>query len=171
MARAGPRKVRAYSREFKLTAVRLSQQPGIQVQAVAAALDIHPFMLSKWRKQVRDGLLRGRGRDLKVPPPREIRRLQELERAHALLQEEHELLKKPSGSVLSKEGRLRVHRHAGRRVRGDAVVCALWSDAGRLLCLAPPARECARGAGPALDAADHPPVPGPPWPVRQSADS
>jgi len=94
MARAGPRKVREYSLEFKLTAVRLSQQPGIQVQAVAAALDIHPFMLSKWRKQVRDGVLRGKGRDLTVPPLREIRRLQALERAHALLQEEHELLKK-----------------------------------------------------------------------------
>ena len=94
MARAGPRKVRAYSREFKVTAVRLSQQPGLEVQAVAAALDIHPFMLSKWRKQVRDGVLRGRGRDPRVPPPREIRRLQELERAHALLQEEHELLTK-----------------------------------------------------------------------------
>jgi transposase len=59
------------------------------VQAVAAALDIHPFMRSKWRKQVRDGVLRGKGRDLRVPPPREIRRLQDLERAHALLQEEH----------------------------------------------------------------------------------
>jgi len=94
MARAGPRKIRAYSREFKLTAVRLSQQPGLEVQAVAAALDIHPFMLSKWRKPVRDGALRGQERDLRVPPPREIRRLQELERAHALLQEEHELLKK-----------------------------------------------------------------------------
>lgn len=94
MARAGPRKVQAYGREFKLTAVRLSQQPGIEVQAVAAALDIHPFMLSKWRKQVRDGVLRGKGRDLTVPPLREIRRLQALERAHALLQEEHELLKK-----------------------------------------------------------------------------
>ncbi len=94
MARAGPRKIREYSLEFKLTAVQLSQQPGIQVQAVAAALDIHPFMLSKWRKQVRDGVLRGTGRDLTVPPLREIQRLQELERAHALLQEEHELLKK-----------------------------------------------------------------------------
>ncbi len=94
MARAGPRKVREYSLEFKVTAVRLSQQPGIQVQAVAAALDIHPFMLSKWRKQVRDGVLRGKGRDLTVPPRREIRRLQALERAHALLQEEHDLLKK-----------------------------------------------------------------------------
>ena len=94
MARAGPRKVQRYSLEFKLTAVRLSQQPGLQVQAVAAALDIHPFMLSKWRKQVRDGVWRGKGRDLTVPPLREIRRLQELERAHALLQEEHALLKK-----------------------------------------------------------------------------
>jgi transposase len=94
MARAGPRKIRAYSTDFKVTAVRLSQQPGIEVQAVAAALDIHPFMLSKWRKQVRDGVLRGKSRDLRVPPAREIRRLQELERAHALLQEEHALLKK-----------------------------------------------------------------------------
>ncbi|MBI4421043.1 MAG: transposase [Gemmatimonadetes bacterium] len=99
MARAGPRKIRAYSREFKLTAVRLSQQPGLEIQAVAAALDIHPFMLSKWRKQVRDGVLRGKARDLRVPPPREIRRLQELERAHALLQEEHELLKKGSSRI------------------------------------------------------------------------
>lgn len=94
MARPGPRKVREYSLEFKVTAVRLSQQPGIQVQAVAAALDIHPFMLSRWRKQVRDGVLRGERRVLKVPPLREIRRLQDLERAHALLQEEHALLKK-----------------------------------------------------------------------------
>ena len=38
MARAGPRTVRRCSEEFKLTAVRLTQQPGIQVQTVAAAL-------------------------------------------------------------------------------------------------------------------------------------
>ena len=60
MPRAGPKKVQEYSREFKVTAVRLSQQPGMQVQAVAAALDIHPFMLSRWRKAARDGRLRGR---------------------------------------------------------------------------------------------------------------
>jgi len=65
------------------------------VQAVAAALDIHPFMLSRWRKEVREGQLRGKhGAAVHVAPPREIRRLQELERAHALLQEEHALLKK-----------------------------------------------------------------------------
>jgi transposase len=67
----------------------------LQVKTVAAALAIHPFMLSKWRKDARDGRLRGRA--AKAPPrgpAREIARLQALERAHALLQEEHELLKK-----------------------------------------------------------------------------
>ncbi|MEP6620922.1 MAG: transposase [bacterium] len=34
-----------YSDAFKHTAVRLSQQPGMQVKTVAAALEIHPFML------------------------------------------------------------------------------------------------------------------------------
>lgn len=116
MARAGPRKVQAYSLEFKLTAVRLSQQPGMQVQAVAAALDIHPFMLSKWRKQVRDGILRGRGRDLRVPPPREIHRLQQLERAHVLLQEEHELLKKAIRSC--SVARRTSSRSSGRKPSG-----------------------------------------------------
>src|SRR5213593_1133331 len=94
MPRAGPKRVQEYSAEFKLAAVRLSRQRGVQVQAVAAALDIHPFMRSRWRKEVRDGVLRGRRAPaVKLPPAREIRRLQALERAHAL-QEEHALLKK-----------------------------------------------------------------------------
>ena len=95
MPRAGPRKVGRYSDEFKLTAVRLSQQPGIQVQTVAAALEIHPFMLSKWRKDVKDGRLRGRRPKASPPgPAREIAQLQALERKYAELQEEHDLLKK-----------------------------------------------------------------------------
>ena len=95
MPRSGPRSVRKYSDEFKLTAVRLSQQAGIQVKTVAAALEIHPFMLSKWRKDVRDGLIRGKAP--KAPPPgpaREIAQFQTLERKYAELQEEHDLLKK-----------------------------------------------------------------------------
>jgi transposase len=94
MARPGPRRVLRHSHDFKLMAVQLSQQPGIQVQAVAAALDIHPFMLSRWRKDAREGRLRGVSRVLPAPPQREIARLQELERAHTLLLEEHALLKK-----------------------------------------------------------------------------
>lgn len=95
MPRARPRAVRKYSDEFKLTAVRLSQQPGLQVQTVAQALEIHPFMLSKWRKDARDGRLRGRAPPGPAPgPAREIAQLAALEKAHALLQEEHDLLKK-----------------------------------------------------------------------------
>jgi len=49
MARAtGPRKVHRYTAEFKLKAVKLIELNGIQVQDVAEALDIHPFMLSRW---------------------------------------------------------------------------------------------------------------------------
>jgi transposase len=83
--------------EFKLKAVKLSQLKGVEMQAVAAALEIHPFMLSKWRKEARDGVLRGRvsvSPAVKTPPAREVKRLQALQRAHALLQEEHALLKK-----------------------------------------------------------------------------
>ena len=96
MGRAGPKKVHRYSLEFKRTAVQLSQLRSVQVQTVAAALDIHPFMLSRWRKEMRDGMLRGHSPAPRVKHPRvrELKRLQSLERAHALLHEEHELLKK-----------------------------------------------------------------------------
>ena len=98
MPRAGPRKVQRYSLEFKLKAVKLSQLKGVEVQAVADALEIHPFMLSRWRKEARDGVLRGRvslpSAVKPVPPAREMKRFQTLQRAHAVLQEEHALLKK-----------------------------------------------------------------------------
>ena len=92
----GPRKVHHYSVEFKLTAVKLSGMAGVQVQTVAGALDIHPFMLSRWRKEVREGILTGRAPRLAVTsrPAREITRLQTLERDHAILTQEHEPFKK-----------------------------------------------------------------------------
>ena len=96
MGKPGLKKVHCYSVEFKLTAVKLSHMPGVEVQTVANALDVHPFMLSRWRKEVRDGVLRGRARRVVVPSrsARELKQLQALKREHALLQEEHELLKK-----------------------------------------------------------------------------
>jgi transposase len=95
--RVGPKKVQRYSLEFKLKAVKLSQLKDVEVQAVADALEIHPFMLSRWRKEARDGVLRGRvsvPKAARMPPAREMKRFQTLRRAHALLQEEHALLKK-----------------------------------------------------------------------------
>lgn len=96
MPRAGPKKTLRYSLDFKRKAVKLTQLPGMQVQTVAKALDIHPFMLSRWRRESRNGTLRGveSTASPKMPPLREIKRLQRLEREHALLKQEHELLKK-----------------------------------------------------------------------------
>jgi transposase len=94
MPRSGPRTVRRYSEEFKLTAVRLSQQPGIQVKTAAAALAIHPFMLGDARTRVRAGCGGAPGRRRPRGPAREIARLQALEAEYAELREEHELLKK-----------------------------------------------------------------------------
>jgi transposase len=82
--------------DFKLKAVKLTQVPGMEVQAVAEALDIHPVMLSRWRQEAREGRLREVAPRTQISKTlvREIKRLQELERAHKVLQEEHELLKK-----------------------------------------------------------------------------
>jgi transposase len=74
--------------------VKLSSLPGVLIQDVAAALDIHPFMLSLWRKQVREGVIVARAAKLDVQSTAELRRLRELERRYKVLREEHELLKK-----------------------------------------------------------------------------
>jgi transposase len=94
MARAGPRRVRRYGQEFKLRAVQLSQQPGVLVRDVAASLSIHPFMLSRWRKQARDGRLRGALPALDLKAVGELQRLREVERDYKRLKMEHELLKR-----------------------------------------------------------------------------
>lgn len=93
-----PRNVNRYSAEFKLTAVKLSRMEGVQVRDVANALDIHPFMLSKWRKDEREGRINAPV-EVVAPKPtpfptRELKALAKLEREHALLKQEHALLKK-----------------------------------------------------------------------------
>ena len=112
MPRAGPKQIQQYALEFKRAAVRLSEIPDLEVQVVAEALAIHPAMLSRWRREARQGILRGVGSaPWKVPPMREIRRLQELERAHALLQEEHHLLKE---AIRFCSARRRTSSHSSR---------------------------------------------------------
>ena len=55
MPKPGPRTTTRYSAEFKAAAVRLSQLSGVRVKDVAESLYIHPFMLSRWRKEAREG--------------------------------------------------------------------------------------------------------------------
>jgi transposase len=93
--RVGPVKAHRYTVEFKLKAVKLSSLKGVQVQDVAEALDIHPIMLTRWRKEAREGRLRGRVEAM--PGVREERRVEAystLKRRYAVLREEHEILKK-----------------------------------------------------------------------------
>lgn len=117
-APVGPKKVHRYSLEFKIQAVKLASHPDIQTQDVAHALDIHPFMLSKWKKDYREGKLKPAAEvaglslpialrvadpekralkkqvkqlEAKVAARREVRAL---ERKLAALEVEHDLLKK-----------------------------------------------------------------------------
>lgn len=94
MARSRPPRTHRYSMQFKATAVRLSELRDVRVQDVAEALDIHPFMLSRWRKHAREGLIVTKGVKLNVETTAELKRLRELEKKYKLLKEEHELLKK-----------------------------------------------------------------------------
>ena len=129
MARAGPRKVARYGAHFKATAVKLSGLPGVMIKDVAEALDIHPFMLSLWRKQVRDGVIMAKGAKLDVKTQAELKRLKELERRYKVLKEEHELLKKPSGLLRIESGSLRVHRSEPGEAPSRADVSTLRGDA------------------------------------------
>lgn len=92
-----PRKTWRYSEEFKTKAVRLSLMDGVQVQEVARTLDIHPFMLSRWRKEYREGKIVADKRK-KVVSVRveksEIDRIKRLEKENARLRQENDLLKK-----------------------------------------------------------------------------
>ena len=72
MPRSGPRRVNPYTRVCKLASVRLSQMSGVQVQAVAAALEIHPFMLSKWRKAARAGTRNTSHTPIEIPIPGDV---------------------------------------------------------------------------------------------------
>lgn len=92
-----PRKTWRYTNEFKAKAVQLSLLEGVQVQEVAETLDIHPFMLSRWRKEYREGRIVADKRK-KVTSIRkekeEFDKIKQLEKEVTRLRQENELLKK-----------------------------------------------------------------------------
>ena len=94
MGTPGPQKIYRYGVAFKLKAVQLSNQPGVLIKDVAESLCIHPFMLSRWRKEVRDGELVGKAAPLDATSVAELQRLREVEQQYKRLQREHDLLKK-----------------------------------------------------------------------------
>jgi len=94
MPKPGPRTTYKYSDEFKATAVRLSQLGDVAVQDVAEALYIHPFMLSRWRKQAREGLIVTKGVEVDKDVATELKALRRMKRDYERLKLEHEILKK-----------------------------------------------------------------------------
>ncbi len=94
MPTPGPRTTYRYSESFKATAVRLSELPGVAVQDVASSLAIHPFMLSRWRKQAREGLIMSKGVAIDKELAAELKALRRMKKDYERLKVEHELLKK-----------------------------------------------------------------------------
>jgi len=87
-----PNKYNNHSREFKLEAVKMSQQPGRTVAEVARELGIRENDLHAWRKVVKergDHAFPGRGRKAQDE-------LSQLKRENARLREENTILKKAS---------------------------------------------------------------------------
>jgi transposase len=94
MPRPGPRTTARYSERFKATAVRLSELPGVEVQDVAASLYIHPFMLSRWRKEAREGRIMTKGVQIEKDVSAELKELRQVKKQYERLKLEHEILKK-----------------------------------------------------------------------------
>jgi len=91
-----PRRTWQYTNEFKAKAVQLSLIEGIQVKSVAETLDIHPMMLSRWRKEYREGKIvadkRKKVTDVKKQKA-ELTKIKKLEQENKCLKEELNLLK------------------------------------------------------------------------------
>ena len=94
MPKPGPRTTYRYSAEFKATAVRLSQLPGVSVTDVAESLYIHPFMLSRWRRLAREGQIMTKGVEVDPAVTAELRELRRVKKQYERLKLEHDLLKK-----------------------------------------------------------------------------
>ena len=94
MPKPGPRTTYKYSERFKATAVRLSELPGVAVQDVAESLYIHPFMLSRWRKEAREGQLVMKGVEIDKDVAAELKALRRMKKDYERLKVEHDLLKK-----------------------------------------------------------------------------
>ena len=96
MPKPGLRKINRYSETFKATAVKLANLKGVLKQDVAESLDIHPFMLSRWIKEVREGKIVAKGKKVELDSETvtELKRLKKLEKDYERLKMEHALLKK-----------------------------------------------------------------------------
>lgn len=96
-----PKKTWFYPVNFKIKAVELSLRNDMLSKDVAQALDIHPLMLSRWRKEYREGKFKKNQRyqsnsELmsKIPTKKELNKIKQLQKENDRLKMENDLLKK-----------------------------------------------------------------------------
>ena len=92
----GKQKHTFYNYQFKHAAVTVSNHSCIQTQDVAEALNIHPFMLSRWKKEMRDGVLEDNDKEARsITELNEARKkIKQLEKELKRVREENATLKK-----------------------------------------------------------------------------
>jgi transposase len=118
MPRPGPRTTGKYSERFKATAVKLSELPRVAVQDVAEALYIHPFMLSRWRKEAREGRIVTKDVQVEKDMAAELKELRRIKKDYERLKLEHELLKKAIAFTSARRARSSSSsKPSGRRTR------------------------------------------------------
>ena len=96
-----PKKTWLYPVDFKIKAVQLSLRDDVLSKDVAQALDIHPLMLSRWRKEYREGKFLNKPRYssnnelmAKLPNKKELNKIKQLQKENERLKLENDLLKK-----------------------------------------------------------------------------
>ena len=85
-----------YNYQFKHSAVTVENHPGIQAKLVAKCLSIHPFMLYRWQKDMKDGKLEDNGQEArsKTALGEAQEKIRKLERENRRLRDENIVLKK-----------------------------------------------------------------------------
>ena len=104
-------RVLEYSKEFKVMVVRLSDLEEIKIKTLSECMGLHPLMVSRWRKEVRDGkLVSDETRRVRMmlesssklgkKPKQEKTKTQRLEQENKRLKKEVDLLKKWHGYLV-----------------------------------------------------------------------
>ena len=92
-----PRRTQRYPDEFKSKIVELTRSEGVTNAEIAIAFDIHPMMISRWRKEYREGNIVTDERKKVAAIKKEKKKLDEymrLKKENARLKLEIDLLKK-----------------------------------------------------------------------------
>lgn len=94
-------RVLEYSKEFKVMVVKLTNLEGIQIKKISDCIGLHPLMVSRWRKEVRDGKLTftdSRRVDMTLKKPTNLKKTadkaKQLEKEVKRLKKENDVLKK-----------------------------------------------------------------------------